>query len=92
LTYTPAPAPAVALEKKWEGNNWDYERWRSSGSPVDTSDPRPFANMSMAITRRVPLADDGHPDEIRNTAVLESWFMGKRVYVSNVRKTNAKRG
>jgi hypothetical protein len=48
--------------------------------------------MNMAITRRVPLADDGHPDEIRNTAVLETWFMGKRVYVSNVRKTNAKRG
>lgn len=38
------------------------------------------------------LAGAGHPDNIRNTAVLETWFMGKRVYVSNVRKTNAKRG
>jgi predicted amidohydrolase YtcJ len=117
-----------------------------SDAPVDTSDPRPFVNMSVAVTRRTPgghalspgqaitirdvidaytisgarflgrekeagsievgksgdfivldqdilkLADDGHPDEIRNTAVLETWFMGKRVYVSNVRQTNAKRG
>jgi predicted amidohydrolase YtcJ len=38
------------------------------------------------------LADAGQAEDIRNTAVLETWFMGKRVYVSNVRKTNAKRG
>jgi len=117
-----------------------------SDAPVDTPDPRPFVNMSRAVTRRLPggralnaqqsisirdvidaytisgarflgrdkeagslevgksgdfivlnqdildLADAGRADEIRNTGVLETWFMGKRIYVSNVRKSNAKRG
>jgi hypothetical protein len=117
-----------------------------SDAPVDTPDPRPFVNMSRAVTRRLPgghalnpgqaisirdvidaytvsgarflgrekeagsievgksgdfivlnqdileLADEGHAEDIRNTDVLETWFMGKRVYVSNVRITNAKRG
>ena len=38
------------------------------------------------------LADAGRADDIRNTDVLETWFMGKRIYVSNVRKSTAKRG
>ncbi len=117
-----------------------------SDAPVDTSDPRPFVNMSRAVTRRLPgghalnpnqaisirdaidaytisgarflgrdreagsiedgksadfivlnqdilkLADEDHADDIRNTDVLETWFMGRRVYVSQVRNTNAKRG
>jgi predicted amidohydrolase YtcJ len=117
-----------------------------SDAPVETADPRPFVNMSRAVTRRLPggralgpdqaisirdvidaytisgarfmgrekeagsievgksgdfivlnqdilkLADEGHPDDIRNTDVLETWFMGHRVYGSNVGKTNAKRG
>jgi hypothetical protein len=117
-----------------------------SDAPVDTPDPRPFVNMSRAVTRRLPgghalnaqqsisirdvidaytisgarflgrdkeagslevgksgdfivlnqdildLADAGRADDIRNTDVLETWFMGKRIYVSNVRKSTAKRG
>jgi predicted amidohydrolase YtcJ len=38
------------------------------------------------------LADAGRADDIRNTDVLETWFMGKRIYVSNGRKSTAKRG
>ena len=117
-----------------------------SDAPVDTPDPRPFVNMSRAVTRSLPgghalnaqqsisirdvidaytisgarflgrdkeagslevgksgdfvvlnqdildLADAGRAEDIRNTDVLETWFMGKRIYVSNVRKSNAKRG
>jgi predicted amidohydrolase YtcJ len=37
------------------------------------------------------LADEGHADDIRNTAVLETWFMGKRIYVSKVRNSNARK-
>ena len=105
-----------------------------SDAPVDTRDPRPFINMTMAVTRRIPgqpalnsaegigirdaidaytingakyldldrdagsievgksadlvivdrdilaLADGGKPDEIVDTKVLETWFMGKEVY------------
>jgi predicted amidohydrolase YtcJ len=117
-----------------------------SDAPVETPDPRPFVNMSRAVTRRLPggralnasqgisirdvidaytisgarflgrdkeagsievgksgdfivlnqdilkLADEGHADDIRNTVVLETWFMGKPVYVSKGRKPNAQRG
>jgi predicted amidohydrolase YtcJ len=117
-----------------------------SDAPVDTSDPRPFVNMSRAVTRRLPgeralspaqaisirdvidaytisgarflgrdqeagsiedgksadfivlnqdilkLADEDHADDIRNTAVLETWFMGRRVYVGKVGTMNANRG
>jgi hypothetical protein len=117
-----------------------------SDAPVETSDPRPFVNMSRAVTRALPgghalspgqaitirdvieaytisgarflgrekqagsievgksgdfivldqdilrLADEGHAEDIRNTDVLETWFMGKRIYVSKVRKTSAMRG
>ena len=38
------------------------------------------------------LADEGHAQDIRNTDVLETWFMGKRIYVSKVRNSSAKRG
>jgi predicted amidohydrolase YtcJ len=116
-----------------------------SDAPVDTSDPRPFVNMSRAVTRALPggsalspgqaigirdvidaytingarflgrdkqagsievgksgdfivlnqdilkLADEGHAQDIRNTEVLETWFMGNRIYVSKVRNSNAKR-
>ena len=117
-----------------------------SDAPVDTPDPRPFVNMSRAVTRSLPrghalnpgqaisirevidaytisgarflgrekqagslevgksgdfivlnqdilrLADEGHADDIRNTDVLETWFMGNAVYVSKDRNPNAKRG
>ena len=105
-----------------------------SDAPVDTRDPRPFINMTVAVTRRIPgqpalnpaegigirdaidaytingakylnldrdagsievgksadfvivdqdilaLADAGKPDEIADTKVLATWFMGKEVY------------
>jgi predicted amidohydrolase YtcJ len=38
------------------------------------------------------LADAGHADDIRNTNVLETWFMGKEVYTSNGRNSNVQRG
>jgi predicted amidohydrolase YtcJ len=69
-----------------------------SDAPVDSADPRPsievgksgdFIVLNQDILK---LADEGHADDIRNTDVLETWFMGKRVYVGNVDKTNAKRG
>jgi hypothetical protein len=34
----------------------------------------------------------GHADHIRNTDVLETWFMGKEVYASKGRTPNAQRG
>ena len=105
-----------------------------SDAPVDTDDPRPFVNMAIAVTRRVPgqpplnpgqsitirdaldsytingaryltvdretgsietgksadfvvvdqdilaLADMGKADDIARTHVLETWFMGRKVY------------
>ena len=105
-----------------------------SDAPVDTDDPRPFVNMAVAVTRRVPglpplnpaqsipirdaldsytingarylnidreagsiepgksadfiivdrdilkLADEGRADDIAGTHVLETWFMGRRVF------------
>jgi predicted amidohydrolase YtcJ len=105
-----------------------------SDAPVDTDDPRPFVNMAIAVTRRVPgqpplnpaqsisirdvldaytingahyldldrdtgsletgksadfvvvdqdilaLADQGKADDIARTHVLETWFMGRKVF------------
>ena len=117
-----------------------------SDAPVDTPDPRPFVNMTRAVTRRVSgqhalnasqaisirdvidaytssgarflgreqqagsievgksgdfivlnqdilqLADAGRADDIRNTDVLETWFMGNEVYVNEGGNSNAQRG
>ncbi len=105
-----------------------------SDAPVDSRDPRPFVNMAIGVTRRLPglqpqnpsqalsirdlidaytingarflnrdaiagslevgksadfivvdrdilkLADSGHAQDILRTQVLETWFLGKRVY------------
>ncbi len=117
-----------------------------SDAPVDTPDPRPFVNMTRAVTRRVyggralnpsqaigirdvidaytlsgarflgreqeagsievgksadfivlnqdilALADAGHADDIRNTDVLETWFMGKEVFKNDGRNPSGQRG
>jgi predicted amidohydrolase YtcJ len=138
----------------YESNVYPFRSSREAGAvlvagsdaPVDTSDPRPFVNMSRAVTRALPggrplnpgqsvsirdvidaytingarflgredeagslevgksgdfivldqdileLADAGRPDAIRNTAVLETWFMGRRVYAGKIRQVKAKRG
>ena len=138
----------------YESNAYPFKTSKDAGAilvagsdaPVDTPDPRPFVNMTRAVTRRVfgqhplnpaqaisirdvidaytssgarflgreqeagsievgksgdfivlnqdilRLADQGHPDEIRNTDVLETWFMGKEVYASKGRTQNAQRG
>lgn len=108
-----------------------------SDAPVETRDPRPFVNMTRAVTRAYPgkpalnpeqsiairdvidaytingarmlnlqkdagsievgksadfivldrdilaLADQGHPESIADTKVLETWFRGKQVYVAH---------
>jgi len=38
------------------------------------------------------LADEGRADDIRKTAVLETWFMGKLVYHNEERNQKAERG
>jgi len=38
------------------------------------------------------LADEGRADDIRNTAVLETWFMGKPIYHNEERNRRAERG
>ena len=107
-----------------------------SDAPVLTSDPQPFVNMEMGVTRArrglpplspwqrlnvrdlidaytlngaraldrasdigsleagksadfiivdqdiLALADQGHPERIGDTKVLETWFMGKKVYAA----------
>lgn len=107
-----------------------------SDAPVETRDPRPFLNMTRAVTRANPgkpalnpeqsiairdvieaytingarmlnlqndagsievgksadfivldrdilaLADQGHPESIADTQVLETWFRGKQVYAA----------
>jgi predicted amidohydrolase YtcJ len=63
-------------------------REKEAGS-IEVGKSRDFLVLNQDILK---LADGAHAEDIRNTAVLETWFMGKRVYVSNVRKTNAKRG
>lgn len=38
------------------------------------------------------LGDNGRAEDIRNTNVVETWFMGRRIYPAHDRKTDAKRG
>jgi predicted amidohydrolase YtcJ len=138
----------------YESNVYPFRSSRDAGAvlvagsdaPVDTPDPRPFVNMSRAVTRALPgghplnpqqaisirdvidaytingarflgregeagsievgksgdfilldrdilrLADAGRAQEIRNAGVLETWFMGRRVYDSKVRRFEAQRG
>jgi len=57
--------------------------------PIEVGKSGDFIVLNQDILK---LADEGHAEDIRNTGLLETWFMGKRVYVSNVRKPNAKRG
>ncbi len=138
----------------YESNAYPFKSSKDAGAilvagsdaPVDTPDPRPFVNMTRAVTRRVPgerplnpaqaisirdvidaytssgarflgrereagsievgksgdfivldqdilrSADQGHADDIRDTDVLETWFMGKEVYASKGRTPNAQRG
>lgn len=143
-----------AASSYYESNAYPFRTSKAAGAilvagsdaPVDTPDPRPFVNMTRAVTRRIAgqqplnpaqaisirdvieaytsngarflgrqdeagslqvgksadfivlnqdilrLADEGHPDDIRNTDVLETWFMGRKVYQSDGRNSNAQRG
>jgi hypothetical protein len=63
-------------------------REKEAGS-IEVGKSGDFIVLNQDILR---LADEGHAEDIRNTDVLETWFMGKRIYVSKVRKTIAKRG
>ena len=47
-----------------------------SDAPVNTRDPQPFVNMALAVTR----ADGGKAGEVAKTKVLETFFMGAKVY------------
>jgi len=51
--------------------------------PADLAD---FIVLNQDILRS---ADQGHADDIRKTAVLETWFMGNPVYVSKGSDPNA---
>lgn len=63
-------------------------REQEAGS-IEVGKSGDFIVLNQDILR---LADQGHPDDIRNTDVLETWFMGKEVYASKGRTPNAQRG
>jgi predicted amidohydrolase YtcJ len=63
-------------------------REKQAGS-IEVGKSGDFIVLDQDILR---LADEGHAEDIRNTNVLETWFMGKRIYVSKVRKSSAMRG
>jgi predicted amidohydrolase YtcJ len=63
-------------------------REREAGS-IEVGKSGDFIVLDQDILR---LADQGHADDIRNTDVLETWFMGKEVYASKGRTSNAQRG
>jgi predicted amidohydrolase YtcJ len=63
-------------------------REQEAGS-IEVGKSGDFIVLSQDILQ---LADAGHADDIRNTDVLETWFMGKEVYVNKGRNPNAQRG
>jgi hypothetical protein len=63
-------------------------REREIGS-IEVGKSGDFIVLDQDILRS---ADRGHADDIRNTEVLETWFMGKEVYASKGRTPNAQRG
>jgi predicted amidohydrolase YtcJ len=63
-------------------------REQETGS-IEVGKSGDFIVLDQDILR---LADRGHADDIRNTEVLETWFMGKEVYASKGRTPNAQRG
>lgn len=63
-------------------------RERQAGS-IEAGKSADFIVLNQDILQ---LADSGRADDIRNTDVLETWFMGKEVYVNTGRNSNAQRG
>lgn len=63
-------------------------REREAGS-IEVGKSGDFIVLNQDILQ---MADAGHADDIRNTDVLETWFMGKEVYVNKGRKSNGQRG
>jgi predicted amidohydrolase YtcJ len=63
-------------------------REREAGS-LEVGKSGDFIVLDQDILRS---ADQGHADDIRNTDVLETWFMGKEVYAGKGRTLNAQRG
>jgi predicted amidohydrolase YtcJ len=55
----------------YEKNNYPFKAVKQAGgtlvagsdAPVETADPRPFVNMAMAVTRRLPGREPENPDQ-----------------------------
>jgi len=78
----------------YESNAYPFRSSKEAGAilvagSIEDGKSADFIVLNQDILK---LADEDHADDIRNTDVLETWFMGRRVYVSQVRNSNAKRG
>jgi hypothetical protein len=67
-----------------DGLDRDSRRSKRPGGAPDRQLLR-FEFPSLSHPQARSAINEDHAEDIRNTDVLETWFMGRRVYVSQVR-------
>ena len=86
------PSQAISIRDVIDAYSISGARFLGRESEAGSIEVGKSADFMVLDRDILKLADDGHADDICNTSVLQTWFMGKSVYVSNGRNNSAKRG
>jgi predicted amidohydrolase YtcJ len=87
-----SPAQAISIRDVIDAYTISGARFLGRDQEAGSLEDGKSADFIVLNQDILRLADDDHADDIRNTAVLETWFMGKRVYAGKVGNMKANRG
>lgn len=74
------PRQALSIREVLRAYTIDGARFLGREAEIGSLEPGKSADFAVLDRDIVRLADDGHPDEIAQTRVQETWFQGRRVF------------